>query len=215
MSSTKGNDYIFVANCDDHYRRVLAGRQISIDPKLNLSPEDVAAHCLWELTYYGFSDDDVSETLEGFLPNRPEESNNKYWMEYHEKRNRWWPRQFVDIVNRSQKMNRSKRKRNYRQQKRLRQLRRYAKIEELQQYLVCHNIDFNLWNVLSRCKSFSVVTDRSYALVPENAEQYLCDLYSKYGSTIKDNDEVAFTIIILIGGNKVKTDYTKLYNVLK
>lgn len=210
-----GPEYIFVANCDDHYRRVLAGRQISVDPELNLSAEELAAHCLWEMTYYGFNDAEVTEMLEGALSDRLEEANNKYWIEYNEKRNRWRSLKFKDILNKPQKLNRSKRKRAYRHGKRLHQLRRFAKIEELQQYLVSHNIDFNLWNVLSKCKSFSLVTDHSYAFDPKDAAQYLYDLYSKYGSNINEKEDTAFTIIILTGGCKSMADFTKLHGVLK
>lgn len=209
-----GYEYIFVANCDDHYRRVLAGRHISVESELNLSADELAAHCLWEMSYYGFNDAEVTEMLEGSLPNRAEEANNKYWIEYNEKRNRWRRLTFIDLLNAPKKQNRSKRKRAYRHEKRLHQLRRFAKIEELQQYLVRHNIDFNLWDVLSRCKSFRLVTDHSYAFDPKDAAQYLYDLYSKYGSKIKEKEDTAFTIIILTGGCKSMADFTKLHGVL-
>ena len=99
---------------------------------------------------------------------------------------------------------------------RLRQLRRFAKIEELQQYINTNNIDFNLWHILKDCDSFTAETDRSYADTPEDAENYLCDLYSKYECE-KDaaGDSDSLTIVILNGGNKVKSDLQKLSDAIE
>ncbi|MDE6268270.1 MAG: hypothetical protein K2M04_04215 [Muribaculaceae bacterium] len=203
-------------NYDDHRHSVVAGRQVSVDDRLALSPEVLAVYLLWELTTWGFNDEDVRENFEEILSNSPKAPDNKYWDEYHEKHLRWFPPiPFKNIHKRMRAKNRSKRKRDYRHKKRLQQLRRFAKIEELQQYLIRHNIDFNLWNVLARCKSFSLTTDHSYTANPADAALYLCDLYSKYCDNRCDLNDIGFTIIIITGGNKALEDFPKLYDVLK
>lgn len=98
---------------------------------------------------------------------------------------------------------------------RLRQLRRFAKIEELQQYINTNNIDFNLCPILKDCDSFTAETDRSYAEAPEDAENYLCNLYVKYECEKEiDDDSDPLTIVILSGGNKVKGDLHKLHDAI-
>lgn len=211
VSHDDDRDYIRVMHCSNDYRRVVAGREVVIAPGLKLSAEELAAHCLWELTYWGFSEEDRVETFRDHMLywgiDRP---INRYWEEYREKDLRWFPP--VRLVDYSPKpRNRSKRKRDYRRRKRLHRLRRFAKIEELQQYLAACNIDFDLWPVLKDCGSFTVETDRSYADAPEDAESYICDLYTKYEcKTDADEDDYAVTLLIVTGGNKVRTDLSRL-----
>lgn len=208
-------DYIRVGHCSNHYRRIVAGREIVVAPALNLSAEELAAHCLWEHTYWGFSDEDTMENFRDHCIGwGTKEPINIYWAEYQEKDRRWFPP--VPLKDyKPMTYNRSKRKREYRQMKRLRQLRRFAKIEELQQYLNSNIIDFNLWPVLKECKSFTVETDRSYADVPEDAENYLCELYTKYTSARSTDEVDAVTIVIVTGGNKVRTDLLPLHEAIK
>ena len=207
---------ISVTNCDNHRHSVVASRQLSIAEGLDLPPEDIAAYCLWDLTTWGFTGEDISEYFEEILSKSSSAIANRYWIEYHEKHKRWYPPiPFKNIHKRKRAKNRLKRKRDYRHKKRLQQLRRFAKIEELQQYLIRHKIDFNLWNVLPRCKSFSLTTDHSYTANPAEAALYLCDLYSKYCDNRCDLDDIGFTIIIITGGNKADRDIPKLHDVLK
>lgn len=206
------NDYIRVMHCSNHYRRIVAGREIVITPELDISQEELAAHCLWELTYWGFSDEDAAETLRVHTSSWG--ISNKYWLEYWEKDRLWFPP--IKWEDYPPKIgNRSKRKREYRREKRLRQLRRNAKIEELQQHLNCNNIDFDLWPILKDCETFTAETDRSFSDVPDDAEKYLCDLYSNYEyNADAAGDEDTMTIVILTGGNKVKSDLCRLNEVI-
>lgn len=207
---------ISVTNCDNHRHSVVAGRQLSIAEGLNLPPEELAAYCLWDLTTWGFTGEDISEYFEEILSKSPNATVNSYWGEYHEKHKRWYPPiPFKNVHKSKRAKNRSKRKREYRHKKRLQQLRRFAKIEELQQDLIRNKIDFNLWNVLSRCKSFSLTTDHSYTANPAEAALYLCDLYSNYRDNRVDLDDIGFTIIIITGGCHVEKDFPMLYDVLK
>lgn len=209
-------NYIRVMHCSNHYRCIVAGREIVIESGLNLSAEELSAHCLWELTFWGFSEEDRIECFRDHTSSWGiSEPINKYWAEYQEKDGLWFPP--VRLEDYTFKAgNRSKCKRDYRRMKRLRQLRRFAKIEELQQYIDTNNIDFNLWPVLMDCESFSAETDRSYAAAPEDAENYLCDLYSKYESENNEGDDNdLLTIVILTGGNKVKSDFHRLREAIE
>lgn len=208
--------YIRVMHCSNHYRRIVVGREVIVDPKVNITVEELAAHCLWELTYWGFDDEDTAENFRdhgiGWGTEKPV---NKYWAEYQEKDSQWFPPVRLEEYT-PMTYNRSKRKREYRRIKRLRQLRRYAKIEELQQELVHDKVYFDLWPILKDCKTFTVATDRSYADVPEEAENYLYDLYTKYEREAEtETDGDAVTILIVTGGNKVGTDLHRLREAIE
>ena len=86
----------------------------------------------------------------------------------------------------------------------------------MQQELVYDKVNFDLWPILKDCKTFTVATDRSYTDVPEEAENYLYDLYTKYEREAEtETDGDAVTILIVTGGNKARTDLHRLSEAIE
>lgn len=51
---------------DANWEDVLA-RELIIAPDVKLPMEELAMHCLWEITYWGFSPDEKDETIAGMV----------------------------------------------------------------------------------------------------------------------------------------------------
>lgn len=199
-----------VSNCSNTSFRKSAGKRVETAPNLNLTKEELAAYCLWELTYWGYSDEESSDKFRIEALGRWGSPQNRFEEEYAEKSSKWFlaapvPKNFFD-----EHKNRAKRKRDYRHNRRLKQLYRYAKIEELCQYVNYYNVngvsEDDLWR-LKDVAGFKVYTDRSYSDTDAMAEQYMCELYDKYYSA---NRDAISSIAIITGGSAVRGELDRL-----
>ena len=122
-------------------------KEIVVADDIHLTDEELAMHCLWEITYWGFSPDEREETWQRKFG--PKVLTNKYEVALDKLEESIWRhqtprrlrskgkdgRRYVKWTNArdffNNRMNRSKRKREYRQDKREEYLKRMAARENL------------------------------------------------------------------------------------
>lgn len=134
----EGDSYIDIGNCERDFWESNLGKQLEIADNVNIPNAELAARCLWTLTFYGYSPDDCS-----YFDNAPR--NN-----YEEQAERLKDRQFSNYARtkkrdrsgpfecalteeewkvydyRQQHRNRAKRMRDHRQNIRIKQLKRWG-----------------------------------------------------------------------------------------
>ena len=54
--------YIYVDGCQDRWSNVL-GKNITLDDELKLADQVLAAHILWEITFFGFSEEEMKANI--------------------------------------------------------------------------------------------------------------------------------------------------------
>ncbi len=59
--------YIRVTNLHDGEWEECIGRELKVDENVNLTDAALCAHCLWEITFWGFSPDDEAEHFRKML----------------------------------------------------------------------------------------------------------------------------------------------------
>lgn len=185
-------------------------KEIVVADDIHLTDEEPAMHCLWEITYWGFSPDEREETWQRKFG--PKVLNNKYEVALDKLEESIWRhqtprrlrskgkdgRRYVTWTNArdffNNRMNRSKRKREYRQDKREEYLRKMAARENLVRTLSAEGSSFRrndvefLLNVqYGRQYDYRSVTQNSdsrLTYILESMTQYqLLDL-KKYDSAV-------------------------------
>lgn len=133
-------DWIQVTGCQDCWCDVHASG-IEIEDGLNLTDAELAAHILWEMTYWGFSEDETPSFME-----RPDNKFRRKWSDVHsrqqvmyargreEKRECFRKTMSWDICQRIEKRrgrrNRTKRMRDARMDRAMARLTRMSNVEE-------------------------------------------------------------------------------------
>lgn len=208
-----------VCFCDDNYWHFVLDRTISDYEKFNCDKNQLAAAALWELTFYGFNEDEIDENFrdttgevtKGSLP------LNKYARAYHRLNIKWGSvlktkkdiALFIKRMSGKIGMNGPKRKREHRQRKRMQQLKRYSKIEDLCQMIRLENVvgiaSAELWANI-KTNSFQIVNFRSVAENPNDSCAYIIRGFEKYIPTnrfITDRFIDVSKSFIFISGNEV------------
>lgn len=140
--------YIYVDGCQDRWSNVL-GKNITLDDELELADQVLAAHILWEITFFGFSEEemkanigrdygDESHTPDNTYRRKIQEIEDKQWKNYS--RGGQWEnvngRRVISCMiareafRRQEKRNRAKRMRDARQERQVAKLRKLAVREE-------------------------------------------------------------------------------------
>lgn len=153
-----GQKWIGVHHLDDKAWEEELAKEIVVSDDVCLSSAELAMHCLWEITYWGFSPAEIQETWKRKFG--PKVLTNKYevaldkleesiWKHQTPRRLRSRGRQGERCVRiefpikfRTNRKNRSKRKRKYRQDKRENYLHRMAKRENLVRMLTAEGSSF-------------------------------------------------------------------------
>ena len=141
--------YIYVDGCQDRWSNVL-GKNITLDDKLKLAEQVLAAHILWEITFFGFSEEemkanigrdygDESHTPDNIYRRKIKEIEDRQWKNYS--RGAQWEisegQKFIsydiamEVFKRREKRNRAKRMRDARQERQMTRLRKLAVREEV------------------------------------------------------------------------------------
>lgn len=183
------------------------GRELQFEVELSL--EELAAHCLWEFTFYGFSDEDFADTVnkwEGMghthYGKRAYELEKNYYrglIYINKKEKKSLKRRdeifrgiafsmgtWSEIDLHKSHCNRIRRKRNYRINKRITELKRKDKVEWLIQRLTANpspnafmRNDLNFLFFTSQIKE---VEFHSYAYDANKRVSYLQELIEKHSS---------------------------------
>lgn len=140
--------YIYVDGCQDRWSNVL-GKNITLDDGLKLADQVLAAHILWEITFFGFSEaemkanigrdyGDESHTPDNIYRRKIQEIEDRQWENYS--RGVQWEningRKVISCIiakeafRRQEKRNRAKRMRDARQERQIQRLRKLAVREE-------------------------------------------------------------------------------------
>ena len=185
--------YIRVSSCTGDFWENCLGKEVVRGKNIECSNEELAAYCLWEMTYFGFSPGDTSyfgniEPLNIYGERAKALSKRRYNNYLPKKYKKYWdrnayPMEILDYLHkRENKRSRSKRMRDYRQDKRIEQLLRNEKIENLIQKLTTSstmsdrkNLDF-----LFQTKSIFESSYHSHSYNKEQRLPYLKELLQDY-----------------------------------
>jgi hypothetical protein len=205
--------------CDDNYWNIVVARNIIVRKKAQgISKEMIAALCVWEASYFGFSEETITEQFHEMCSQVT--PGNHYEAELKEKESRWYKRdrRMWRIIWQEVKRNGPKRKRHHRQEIRLKQLRRKAKIWDFCQYREKHHIESvseeDLWKLL-HVQSFTYERVDSHSDTPEQAVAYLCELFTKYFSYEQKEIENNSYIFMIYGGKSCQQEMPQLTQLLK
>lgn len=140
--------YIYVDGCQDNWANVL-GKNIIFDDDLQITVQVLAAHILWEITFFGFSEEemkanigrdygDESHTPDNIYRRKIQKIEDRQWKNYS--RGVQWEisedQKFIsydivmEVFKRRKKRNRAKRMRDARQERQMARLRKLAFREE-------------------------------------------------------------------------------------
>ena len=140
--------YIYVDGCQDRWSNVL-GKNITFDEELQLADQVLAAHILWEITFFGFGEEemkanigrdygDESHTPDNIYRRKIQNIEDRQWKNYS--RGAQWEisegQKFIshdiamEVFKRREKRNRAKRMRDARQERQIQRLRKLAVREE-------------------------------------------------------------------------------------
>lgn len=142
------DSYIIVEGCQDSWADVL-GKNIRLEKELPLADQVLAAHILWEITFFGFSEEemkanigrdygDESHTPDNIYRRKIQNIKDRQWKNYS--RGAKWEisegQKFIsydivmEVFKRREKRNRAKRMRDARQERQMARLRKLAVREE-------------------------------------------------------------------------------------
>lgn len=191
--------YIYVDGCQDNWANVL-GKNIIFDDDLQITVQVLAAHILWEITFFGFSEEemkanigrdygDESHTPDNIYRRKIQKIEDRQWKNYS--RGVQWEisedQKFIsydivmEVFKRRKKRNRAKRMRDAHQERQMARLRKLAVREEG----ICKA-------VATGCMSREQVkyimnvqygdehTYSSRTNTPEDRTQYIIELVDKY-----------------------------------
>lgn len=202
--------YIGVSGCNDAWENLL-GLNISIEDGIRLDDNALAAYILWELTYYGFSQEEQSS----FIANR-RRPNNKYSRrssELYSRKISMYARGRIEkrqcfkgamswevserIHERERRRNRAKRMRDARMERSIKRLRRMAKVEDCIQRLLNLCPDIERRNLEYLFETYSI-TESYFRQQADNGDYEPATLYesiSKY--SLLPQSEYDSVVIVL------------------
>ena len=141
--------YIYVDGCQDRWSNVL-GKNIRLEKELPLTDHVLAAHILWEITFFGFSEEEMKANIGSNYGDKPKLQDNIYRRKIQEIEDRQWSnysrgakweisegQKFIsydivmEVFKRRKKRNRAKRMRDARQERQMVRLRKLAVREEI------------------------------------------------------------------------------------
>jgi hypothetical protein len=141
--------YIYVDGCQDNWANVL-GKNIIFDDDLQITVQVLAAHILWEITFFGFSEEEMKANIGRTYGDESHTPDNTYRRKIQNIEDRQWKnysrgaqweisdgQKFIfhdiamEVFKRREKRNRAKRMRDARQERQIQRLRKLAVREEV------------------------------------------------------------------------------------
>ena len=191
--------YIYVDGCQDRWSNVL-GKNITLDDELKLADQVLSAHILWEITYFGFGEEemkanigrdygDESHTPDNIYRRKIQNIEDRQWKNYS--RGAQWEningRRVISCMiareafRRQEKRNRAKRMRDARQERQIQRLRKLAIREEgickavATGYISREQVEYIMNVQYGDEHTYSSRTNTS-----EDRAQYIIELIDKY-----------------------------------
>ena len=161
--------YIGLSGCNDRWENLL-DLNIRVEEGIRLDDNALAAHILWELTFYGFSQEEQSS----FIVNlgRPDNKYSRRASELYSRKISMYARGRIErrecfkgamsvniidrIDGRERRRNRAKRMRDARMERSIKRLRRMAKVEDCIQRLLLFCPDIERSNLEYLFKTYSI-----------------------------------------------------------
>ena len=131
------DSYIIVEGCQDSWADVL-GKNIRVEKELPLTDQVLAAHILWEITFFGFSEEEMKANIGRDYGDESHTPDNSYRRKIHKIEDKQWKnysrgakweisegQKFIsydivkEIFKRRKKRNRAKRMRDARQERQM------------------------------------------------------------------------------------------------
>lgn len=141
--------FICVEGCQDHWNIVL-GKIINLESGIALSDSELAAYILWEITFFGYSEDEMMESIRQEYGDKIPSHDNIYRSKIQEIQDRQWTNYcrgakwenqggrkvigsdvFMEVLDRQKRRNRAKRMRDARQDRQIAKLRKLANREDI------------------------------------------------------------------------------------
>lgn len=193
------DSYIIVEGCQDSWADVL-GKNIRLEKELPLTDQVLAAHILWEITFFGFSEEEMKANFGRDYGDESHTPDNTYRRKIQEIEDRQWKnysrcaqweisegQKFIsydiamEVFKRREKRNRAKRMRDARQERQMARLRKLAVREEV----ICKAVSTGC---ISREQVKYIMnvqygdehTYSSRTNTSENRAQYIIELIDKY-----------------------------------
>ena len=190
--------YIGVSGCNDIWENLL-DLNIRIKEGIRLEDNALAAYILWELTFYGFSQEEQSSFIENL--GRPDNKYSKRASELYSRKISMYARGRIEswdisekIHEREQRRNRAKRMRDTRMERSIKRLDRMAKVEDCIQRLLSlcpdlerHNLEYLFGTYSITESNFRQQESRGGykpATLCESISQYSLLTQSEYDSVV-------------------------------
>lgn len=199
--------YIGVSGCNDIWENLL-DLNIHVEEGIRLDDNALAAYILWELTFYGFSQEEQSSFIENL--GRPDNKYSKRASELYSRKISMYARGRIDkrqcfsgamswdisekIHEREQRRNRAKRMRDTRMERSIKRLDRMAKVEDCIQRLLSlcpdlerHNLEYLFGTYSITESNFRQQESRGGykpATLCESISQYSLLTQSEYDSVV-------------------------------
>jgi hypothetical protein len=141
--------FICVEGCQDYWNTVL-GKIINLESGIVLSDSELAVHVLWEITFFGYSEDEIIESIGQEYGDKSPSHDNIYRRKIQEIEDRQWENYsrgakwesqdgrmligydvFMEVLDRQKRRNRAKRMRDARQDCKIARLRKLANREDI------------------------------------------------------------------------------------
>ena len=209
--------YIGVSGCNDVWENLL-DLDIRVEEGIRLDDNALAAYILWELTFYGFSQEEQSSFIENL--GRPDNQYSRRASELYSRKISMYARGRAEkqecfkgamslnisdkIHEREQRRNRSKRMRDARMERSIKRLDRMAKVEDCIQRLLalCPDIDRRNLEYLFETYSITESNFRQQTGDGDYRQATLCESIFKYSPL--PQSEYDSVVIVLYSSDAAK-----------
>ena len=208
--------YIHIGNCEGDYWESNLGKRLEIAGDVHLSDAELAARCMWSLTFYGYSPDDDNSYFDrephNFYEEQAERLNNRNILNYARLNRSEYRKQFGEkkrpmftietwetIERRERRRNRAKRMRDYRQERRIKRLEYCGKVEQDIRRILARTQEIARTDLsyLFDTQLVAPATYRSRAFDRSQRLPYLREIVTRYADW--DEDDLAkFTRLVVV-----------------
>ena len=206
--------YIHIGNCEGDYWESNLGKRLEIAGDVHLSDAELAARCMWSLTFYGYSPDDNSyfdREPHNFYEEQAERLNNRNILNYARIRKSEFRKQFGDrrlafdletwkiIEGRERRRNRAKRMRDARQERRIRHWEFFGNVENEIRGILARTRDMARADLepLFEMRSVSQETYHSRAYDRAKRISWLLETLTRYGGA-EETDPGEHTLLVIV-----------------